>query len=117
MLPVASVCAHGIWPPVLAPPRLYVPAVAPGSGRRPRAGGLPDRRLASRFLASLVSPSGTPATRTLEPAMANPFESVRVLWSATDEQFFRITPEIFPPSFLRGASALLASNDLAEGDA
>ena len=49
--------------------------------------------------------------------MANPFESVRVLWSATDEQFFRITPEIFSPSVLRGASALLASNDPAEVDA
>jgi hypothetical protein len=49
--------------------------------------------------------------------MANPFESVRVLWSPTDEQFFRITTEIFPTSFLRGATVLLASNDPAEVEA
>jgi hypothetical protein len=49
--------------------------------------------------------------------MANPFESVRVLWSATDEQFFRITSATFPTTFLKGATVLLASNDPAEVDA
>jgi hypothetical protein len=43
--------------------------------------------------------------------MANQFESVRVLWSATDEQFFHVTAEVFPPAFLKGATVLLASND------
>ena len=43
--------------------------------------------------------------------MTNNLESVRVLWSATDEQFFRIAAELFPPKFLQGATALLASYD------
>jgi hypothetical protein len=47
--------------------------------------------------------------------MANTLESVRVLWSATDEQFFRITAELFPPALLAGATVLLASNDAEEG--
>jgi hypothetical protein len=38
-------------------------------------------------------------------------ESVRVLWSATDEQFFRITAELFAPAFAQGAGVLLASYD------
>lgn len=49
--------------------------------------------------------------------MSNPDESVRVLWSGTDEQFFRITAELFSTSFLRGASVLLASNDPADDTA
>ena len=32
-------------------------------------------------------------------------------WSAADEQFFRITAELFDPAYLRGASVLLASYD------
>ena len=43
--------------------------------------------------------------------MTNRYESVRVVWSATDEQFFRISAELFPAEFLRGASALLGSYD------
>ena len=45
--------------------------------------------------------------------MTNTYESVRVLWSATDEQFFRIAAELFPPAFLQGASVLLSSYDPA----
>jgi hypothetical protein len=41
----------------------------------------------------------------------NPLESVRVVWSATDELFFRITAEVFSPSFAMGAGVLLASYD------
>ena len=43
--------------------------------------------------------------------MSNPLESVRVLWSVTDEQFFRIVAELFPPSYSAGAGVLLASYD------
>jgi hypothetical protein len=43
--------------------------------------------------------------------MANNLESVRVLWSSTDEQFFRLAADLFPPAFLRGAGVLLASYD------
>lgn len=43
--------------------------------------------------------------------MTNNLESVRVLWSATDEQFFRIAAELFPPKFLQGATVLLTSYD------
>ena len=32
-------------------------------------------------------------------------------WSAEDEQFFRITAELFQPSYLWGAGVLLASYD------
>ena len=32
-------------------------------------------------------------------------------WSAADEQFFRITAELFRPAFLLGATVLLASYD------
>jgi hypothetical protein len=42
---------------------------------------------------------------------ANPLESVRVIWSATDEQFFRITAELFTPTYAMGAGVLLASYD------
>ena len=42
---------------------------------------------------------------------ANPLESVRVLWSAADEQFFRITAELFTPAFAMGAGVLLSSYD------
>ena len=41
----------------------------------------------------------------------NPLESVRVVWSATDEQFFRITAELFAPAYAQGAGVLLASYD------
>ena len=43
--------------------------------------------------------------------MNNPFESVRLMWSATDEQFFRSTADLFPPEFLWGSGRLLASYD------
>jgi hypothetical protein len=46
--------------------------------------------------------------------MSNPYESVRVVWSSTDERFFRITAELFPTSYLQGATVLLASYDAAE---
>ena len=42
---------------------------------------------------------------------STPLESVRVLWSATDEQFFRITAELVSPDFAFGAGVLLASYD------
>lgn len=42
---------------------------------------------------------------------SSPLESVRVLWSATDEQFFRITAELVSPAFAFGAGVLLASYD------
>jgi hypothetical protein len=41
----------------------------------------------------------------------NPLESVRVIWSASDEKFFRITAELFPPAYALGAGVLLASYD------
>jgi len=41
----------------------------------------------------------------------NPLESVRVIWSATDEKFFRITAELVTPAFAQGAGVLLASYD------
>lgn len=41
----------------------------------------------------------------------NPLESVRVIWSASDEQFFRITAELFSPAYALGAGVLLASYD------
>lgn len=41
----------------------------------------------------------------------NPLESVRVLWSAADEKFFRITAELFSPAFAMGAGVLLATYD------
>ena len=43
--------------------------------------------------------------------MTNPFESVRLMWSATDESFFRSTADLFPPQFLWGSGTLLASYD------
>ncbi|MGH8894583.1 MAG: hypothetical protein ACRDWY_14960 [Actinomycetes bacterium] len=43
--------------------------------------------------------------------MATYLESVRIPWSATDEQFFRIVHEVFGPTFLAGATVLLASYD------
>lgn len=43
--------------------------------------------------------------------MTNAFESVRVSWSATDEQFFRIAAELFSSAYLQGASVLLGSYD------
>jgi hypothetical protein len=49
--------------------------------------------------------------------MVNPFESVRVAWSETDEQFFRSTAEVFALDFVRGATVLLASYDPAEAAA
>jgi hypothetical protein len=41
----------------------------------------------------------------------NPLESARVLWSAADEAFFRITAELFSPAYAMGAGVLLASYD------
>ena len=35
-------------------------------------------------------------------------------WSATDERFFRIVTDLFPPVFHWGASTLLASYDADE---
>ena len=48
---------------------------------------------------------------TQTSATSNPLESVRVLWSATDEKFFRITAELFSPAYAMGAGVLLASYD------
>ena len=48
-------------------------------------------------------------TTTLRPAQ--PLESVHAGWSAADEQFFRITAELFAPAFAQGAGVLLASYD------
>ena len=50
-------------------------------------------------------------SRTTHSAHTNPLESVRVLWSAADEAFFRITAELFSPSYAMGAGVLLASYD------
>lgn len=38
-------------------------------------------------------------------------ETVSAGWSAEDETFFRMVRDLFAPSYLRGASALLASYD------
>jgi hypothetical protein len=38
-------------------------------------------------------------------------EAAPTCWSAQDEVFFRMVRELFPPSYLRGATALLASYD------
>jgi hypothetical protein len=38
-------------------------------------------------------------------------ESVPTTWSAADEQYFRIVGELLAPTFLAGASVLLASYD------
>ena len=45
---------------------------------------------------------------TTHTTHTNPLESVRVLWSAADEQFFRITAELFSPSYAMGAGVLLS---------
>jgi hypothetical protein len=42
---------------------------------------------------------------------SSPLESVRVLWSTTDEQSFRIAAELVTPAFAFGAGVLLASYD------
>lgn len=38
-------------------------------------------------------------------------ETGSAAWSAEDESFFRVVQDLFAPSCLRGASALLASYD------
>jgi hypothetical protein len=48
---------------------------------------------------------------TTTSAAAQPLESVDADWSAADEQFFRITAELFAPAFAQGAGVLLASYD------
>ncbi len=49
------------------------------------------------------------------PNTTNTLESTRVIWSTTDELFFRMTADLFPASLLAGATVLLASNDPDEG--
>jgi hypothetical protein len=46
--------------------------------------------------------------------MSNSLESVRVIWSSTDEQFFRVTAHLFPADFVWGSGVLLASYDDAD---
>ena len=50
-------------------------------------------------------------SQTSHSTHTNPLESVRVLWSAADEAFFRITAELFSPAYAMGAGVLLASYD------
>lgn len=57
---------------------------------------------------SAAATAAAPTTRTVR-------ESVPAVWSAEDESFFRIVRDLFAPSYLQGASALLASYD-AEPD-
>jgi hypothetical protein len=61
--------------------------------------------------------SDTGRAPTEEIVMVNPFESVRVVWNETDEQFFRSTAEVFTAEFARGATVLLASYDPTEAAA
>jgi hypothetical protein len=51
-------------------------------------------------------------TTTQTPSSTAPIvESVPATWSEADEQFFRIVGELLAPTFLAGATALLASYD------
>jgi hypothetical protein len=63
----------------------------------------------------LVIAPETPGARTtedLENVMATTVETTTTThWSGTDEQFFRVAAELFSPTFLWGAGALLASYD------
>lgn len=44
-------------------------------------------------------------------------ETVPAAWSAADETFFRVVRDLFAPSYLLGASVLLASYDADPGPA
>ena len=55
-----------------------------------------------------TNPTAAPQT-DLRPATA-PLETVTAAWSATDEQFFHLVRDLFEPSWLRGASLLLADD-------
>jgi hypothetical protein len=44
-------------------------------------------------------------------------ETTSAPWSTDDETFFRVVRELFTPSYLQGASALLASYDPEPGAA
>jgi hypothetical protein len=57
-----------------------------------------------------MSTSTTTAASTTSAA-ATGVESVPTVWSAADEQFFRVAGELFAPAMLAGASVLLASYD------
>jgi hypothetical protein len=51
-------------------------------------------------------------TTTQNPGFtATVVESVPTTWSEADEQFFRIAGELLAPTFLAGATVLLASYD------
>jgi hypothetical protein len=54
-----------------------------------------------------VSATATAAASTATTAS----ETVPLTWSAQDDTFFRITRELFSPSYLRGATVLLMSYD------
>jgi hypothetical protein len=43
--------------------------------------------------------------------MVNEFESLRVVWSAADERFFRVVADVLPTAYVLGAGVLLASYD------
>jgi hypothetical protein len=43
--------------------------------------------------------------------MNTSYESVPAIWTAFDEDYFRVAADVFAPDFLWGASALLASYD------
>jgi hypothetical protein len=53
----------------------------------------------------------TTGTATRPAAAAT--ETVPTTWTAADEQFFRISGELFAPAMLAGAGVLLASYDEA----
>ena len=53
----------------------------------------------------------TQTTTQLPSSAATVVESVPITWSAADEQFFRIVGELLAPTFLAGATVLLASYD------
>ena len=55
----------------------------------------------------------TQTTTQIASSTATVLESVPITWSAADEQFFRIVGELLAPTFLAGASVLLASYDEA----
>ena len=59
----------------------------------------------------------TSAATAAAPLTPTVRESTSAAWSPTDETFFRAVRDLFAPSYLRGASVLLASYDPDPGAA
>jgi hypothetical protein len=53
----------------------------------------------------------TSVTTAAAPLTTTAAESTTASWSTTDETFFRAVRELFSPTYLAGASVLLASYD------